>query len=922
VKIEHWRQIQDIFKRALELPTSERAEYVNRACGDDEALVSEVHSLLANDTSNTATLHALVASNLQELTQSSGCSEIGMRVGPYRLVRELDGGGMGTVYLAVRSDDHYFQIVAIKTIRSGMMSPALVQRFRTERQILATLTHPNIGAILDGGDTEDGRPYIVMEYVEGQPITQASDSRDLSIRERVELFRSVCSAVRYAHQKLVIHRDIKPSNLLVTPDGIVKLIDFGISKPLVPELIPGGPSPTEDGQRLMTPDYASPEQLLGHEVTTATDIYSLGVVLFELLTGSRPYVVRNLSPAAVEKIVCERETRKPSSVPGLPNRTKKTLAGDLDRIILMAMEKDASRRYVSADDLDQDLLRFLDSKPVRARRSTSIYRLRKFVARHRTPTLMAGATSAVLAGSMLFFSAESHLADVRLKRIQTLADAAISDMTQKLQQSSASVELQTSVFQGTLGYLNQLRQESWNDPRLLLKLSKAYSRVGDLEGSPVAASLGNTQDAISSYQGALRTAIAARNRLPGEESMKAVIEAYQQLGQLEFFSGNLREAHDHYQQGLTVARELSRQRPDDPSCNRLLAINYAGLGNVQLNNLETDKAVESFRTGLRVLGPDPNGAEDYDRTLATFYGRLGLALNELGSNADAIASYQRAIAIDEDLLRKFPSRRTRRSLFALYSNIVGTLAGREVLNAGKVREAQMYARKSVTLAEQLAAGDTTNVQARADLAGAYIRMGDSLLATNPADAHRWYRKSIALTKELGSRSDGPRGLADRDETLAGLLTTAQRPERLRLLQEANRIRQDIVRSSPNSPLERLHLMRSYCRLSDAELGMNDLASAREQAASSLRLLNEFQLGSPSLLVVRDMGFCYESLGNLQRAVVHNFASSLSERRAAKAQAHEWYSKSLDAWGEWVRRGAATPESEVERRRVEHLLQSN
>jgi len=201
-------------------------------------------------------------------------------------------------------------------------------------------------------------------------------------------------------------------------------------------------------------------------------------------------------------------------------------------------------------------------------------------------------------------------------------------------------------------------------------------------------------------------------------------------------------------------------------------------------------------------------------------------------------------------------------------------------------------------------------------------MGDSLLATNPADAHQWYRKSIALTKELGSRSDGPRGLADRDETLAALLTTAQRPERLRLLQEANRIRQDIVKSSPNSPLERLHLMRSYCRLSDAELGMNDLASAREQAAASLRLLNEFQLGSPSLLVVRDMGFCYESLGNLQRAVVHNFASSLSERRAAKAQAHQWYSKSLDAWGEWVRRGAATPQSEVERRRVEHLLQSN
>jgi eukaryotic-like serine/threonine-protein kinase len=240
-------------------------------------------------------------------------------VGPYRLVRELDGGGMGIVYLAVRSDDHYFQIVAIKMVRKGMESPALLQRFRAERQILATLTHPNIGAILDGGDTQDGRPYIVMEYVEGQPITLASEARGLSIRQRIELFRSVCSAAHYAHQKQIIHRDIKASNVLVTSQGVVELIDFGISKPLAPELIPGELVPTEAGQRLMTPDYASPEQLLGQKLTTATDIYSLGVLLFELLTGSRPYTLHNLSPAVAERLVCEQEPPKPSSVRELPN---------------------------------------------------------------------------------------------------------------------------------------------------------------------------------------------------------------------------------------------------------------------------------------------------------------------------------------------------------------------------------------------------------------------------------------------------------------------------------------------------------------------------------------------------------------------------------------------------------------------------
>src|SRR5215469_3450085 len=244
-KTDRWKLIQDIFQAAIEIPSSERSEYLDRACAGDEELRSEVASLLENDSVDTGTLHLLVASDLKGLADTSSAREIGVRVGPYRLVRELDGGGMGIVYLAVRSDDQYFQIVAIKMVRKGMESPALLQRFRAERQILATLTHPNIGAILDGGETEDGRPYIVMEYVEGQPITQASESRGLVIRQRVELFRSLCSAIHYAHQKLIIHRDIKPSNVLVTAEGIVKLIDFGISKPLAPEILYGEMPQTE-----------------------------------------------------------------------------------------------------------------------------------------------------------------------------------------------------------------------------------------------------------------------------------------------------------------------------------------------------------------------------------------------------------------------------------------------------------------------------------------------------------------------------------------------------------------------------------------------------------------------------------------------------------------------------------------------------
>jgi len=923
--MDRWNRIEEIFQSALERPLSERSAYVAQACGDDSELRSEVESLLANAGNATTALDSVVAGDLREVVRSSDASELGLRVGPYRLVRELDGGGMGVVYLAVRSDDQYFQFVAVKMIRRGLESPELVQRFRAERQILATLTHPNIGIILDGGDTEDGRPFIVMEYVEGQPIILASESRTLPVRQRIELFRSLCSAVHYAHQKLVIHRDIKPSNVLVTSEGVVKLIDFGISKPLAAGLIPGNFPQTEGGQRLMTPDYASPEQLLGKELTTATDIYSLGILLFELLTGSRPYTLRDLTPAAAERVVCHQEGRKPSSVQGLSERTRRELSGDLDRIVLMAMDKDPSRRYLSAQHFEEDLIRFLHGKPVSARSATPLYRLSKFVTRHKTGSLMTCTIFAVLGGSILFYSWQSRLADRRLSQAETFTDSAITDLTKKLQQSPEPTEMQAALFQTALKYLEQLRQSSGNDPRLLLRLSQAYVRVGDLEGLPSVANLGKVGIAVASYQEALRTATEAHARLPGEESTTAMIEAHQRLGTIQYFLGNIPEAHDHYQQCLSLARDLWQQKPGDPIRQQLLAMSYGRLGDLQLDNLETLNALKSFRAAFQVFGSEQNGDEDHDKALSQLYIKLAGALTELGSQSEALASLRKSIAYSEALVQRSPSsREANRSLFVSYAIIGGTLVGTDTLNVGDWKQAQIYARKVLAIAEALAASDSKNVQARLDLILAYDEMGDSLRLTRPAAASEWYRKSISLTKEIARQypagSDVHYWIPLIDESLAAVLVARERAfERLHLLQEANSIWKEQVAASPGKPQYRMSLMRSYCKLSDAELALNDLAKARQYADLSLPFLKEFNSTAPSLLVVRDVGFCEESMGNLQRQIARDHSFSPSERSAAEAESRQWFQKSADAWNEWNRRGAATPESEIERRKVERLL---
>jgi serine/threonine protein kinase len=439
---DRWRRVEALFAAVADLEPGERRERLAAARAGDPDLVREVERLLAHDGDAGASIAAAVAGAAEHLAGDAGrlagaagplagdprtlhdasaAPLPGGRIGPYRIERELGHGGMGTVCLAARDDDAYRKRVAIKLMRASVPA-ALRQRFLAERRILAALDHPNIARLLDAGTTESGEPYVVMEYVDGRPIDVHCDQGRLPTRDRLELFRKVCAAVQFAHRNLVVHRDLKPGNVLVTADGEAKLLDFGIAKLLDPAAPGAGPE-TGTTFRMMTPEYASPEQIRGEPVTTASDIYSLGVLLYELMAGRRPYRLKTPQSGELERAILEQEAERPSAAvlrpagpageaataeaigrarSTSPSRLRRRLAGDLDNIVLMALSKEASRRYASVAQLAEDVGRHLDGLPVLARPATLTYRTRKFLRRHRAGVAAAAAVVVLMTGLVGF----------------------------------------------------------------------------------------------------------------------------------------------------------------------------------------------------------------------------------------------------------------------------------------------------------------------------------------------------------------------------------------------------------------------------------------------------------------------------------------------------------------------------------------
>jgi non-specific serine/threonine protein kinase/serine/threonine-protein kinase len=591
-----------------------------------------------------------MVSHAEAIAQSEADSWKGRRVGPYQVTEEIGEGGMGSVYRAMRVDDQYQKQVAIKVVRSGFDTRFALTRFKAERQILANLEHSNIARLLEGGSTEDGQPYFVMEYIQGQPLDQYCDDHKLTITERLQLFRTVCSAVQYAHQNLVIHRDIKPSNILVTAERVPKLLDFGIAKILGAVQGDSSAMKTMTMVRLLTPEYASPEQLLDEPITTASDIYSLGVVLYELLTGQRPYRFTTRKPDEIARVVTGTDPEKPSHAvvrveestdlrgeavqwtpeigsgprEGSPEKLRRRLAGDLDNIVLMALRKEPQRRYASVAQFSEDIRRHLEGLTVVARTDTFSYRSGKFVKRHTAGVTAAALVVLSLTVGLFFALREAKIArqqraraEQRFNDVRTLAKFNLSEFHDAIQNLPGSEAARHLVIQNTLGYLDSLSHDAAGDREIMRELAAGYQRIGDLQGNFSGPGIGDSGAALENYRKAwtIRESLAAAS---GNDlaDLKSEIRLLNGYGRTLLVTGNTQEALRVVTQQLALAELVAGKQPsardgiiDEARAHIHMGWVLGGNGSTS-STRELTEAMRHDRKALELLGPLANQAPD------------------------------------------------------------------------------------------------------------------------------------------------------------------------------------------------------------------------------------------------------------------------------------------------------------------------
>jgi tetratricopeptide (TPR) repeat protein/predicted Ser/Thr protein kinase len=809
---ERWSRVSEILAEVLDLPDQERAARLADVCSRQPALRTEVLALFQELRSAEDFLEQPVAAPADLFPATAEGA-----FGSYRVLETLGEGGMGVVYLAERSDGQFTRQVAVKRIGSVAPGPELLRRFRDERQILARLDHPNIAHLLDAGVDAFGVPYLVMEYVDGVPVSSWCRETQRPLRERLDLYLKVCAAVQNAHQNLVIHRDIKPGNILVTAAGEPKLLDFGIAKMLGNE---AAGEVTRTINRALSLDYASPEQVRGEAVTTASDVYSLGVLLYELLADVRPYDAGGKSLTDAVRAVCEQTPAPPSRV--APAERRSRLAGDLDAIVAKAIEKAPADRYASVAELAADVRAHLDDLPVKAQRPSFGYVARKFARRHRTATAVAAGIAILVAAGVAAVVWQSRIAQrerVRAERrfqdVRALANFVIFDLQDGIAKLAGSTELRKTMVERSIGYLDSLAGEAAGDRNLQVELAGAYVRLGDVLGRPAAANLGDRTGAISSYTKA-----------------RTLLE--------RTLSENGRDTD--------VRRRRAR------ALLSLHTVYASGKAERELAGKTLDESMQAWEQLLRI---EPR-AEENLRGLASAHFSAFLHYRK-PSTDDAVPHMEQAQALFEQLLHAKPGDSDRKRNVALcHKNLAGHFAGRDQDRSLR------HSLRAAQLDSERVASDPHHAGAKLDYALDLSTLGDYYMAERMYDeAFRYYEQSLALRRDL---ADADRTNVYAASRLAFMLMRIGETQMIRgRYAEARRLLGESLKRLEDLPADRRDqsaaptLLRAYAALAEAQflLKQEHCASVRRVAelapktlaniekADARRLLN-FRFIDPAL----------------------------------------------------------------------------
>ena len=868
---ERWKQIEALFEQSLELPETERGKFLEKRCNGDEELRREVESLLQSHARAGTFIdkRSLFLSD-EEGEATGAAAAVGELIGPYRVLREIGRGGMGAVYVAERADQQYEKRVAIKLIKRGMDTDSVLRHFRNERQILAGFDHPNIARLFDGGTTKDGLPYFVMEYVEGLPINEYCAAHKISLVERLKLFREACAAVSYAHRHTVIHRDIKMSNILVTSEGTPKLLDFGIAKILQPG-IESEALMTMTGVRPMTPEYASPEQVRGEPVTTASDVYSLGVVLYELLTGRLPYHFTSRSPSDVVREITNTEPPWPSTVVSNNNQqseitNQKFLRGDLDNILLMALRKEPARRYQTVDQFADDIRRHLESRPVLARKDTIGYRARKFVRRNRVAVAGALLILVSLIGGLIATAWQAHratvqkaLAERRFNDVRQLAHSVLFDYHDAIKNLPGATRVRERLVKDALNYLDSLAGEATGDPALQRELAAAYERVGDVRGEAFGASLGDRAGATDSYRKALtirETLVAAAPRDVQNRRDLAIIS--RKIGNQFLDTADPARGLEYLRKSLSLYSELATEQPMRADLQQDLAEAYTALGNGLEANGDESAVLKEYGKALPIYQELLQGNPKervLRRSLSVVYEKMGNALFLRSDTEGALENNAKALALRESLLAEDPTNTDYRRIVAISYQNNGDYRAWMKDTSGALESF----RKKLQLDEQSVAADPANAQAVGDFAYSNLRLGELLVSSND------YTQAIGFLMHAADAYEKSAAIDQQDEGIP-------------------------VRAAG-----------AYARLGLAQAKLGDGSAAQEQCDKAAKLLLSAANDPANAMARRVRAIAFGDLGEAYATLATNNGSRDSAKQEWRA-ARDMYQRSLNVLQELQKSG--------------------